>query len=81
LFSAQPVEYAANGAFRAKLLFIAAAGLNMALFHLLAARDLPRWRGRARPPKAAKLAGALSLLCWTAAVVCGRLIGYLMEPR
>lgn len=76
LFSVRPAAYAQNPAFLAKLALVGLGTINA-----LALGANRRWRrvlreGGAIPP-AAKLAAALSLLCWTAAIVAGRWIGFL----
>ncbi|MEU4547148.1 hypothetical protein [Nonomuraea dietziae] len=54
----------------------AAAGLNVALFHLGVYRRVEAWGDDRRPPPAARAAGAVSLVVWTGVVACGRLIAY-----
>ena len=79
LFISNATKYLANGYFDTKILLIGAAGLNMAVFHLIGAKDLPRWESAAVPPLAARLAGGLSIMLWIAVIVCGRWIGFTME--
>jgi len=79
LFISNATKYLANGFFDAKLVLIGAAGLNMAVFHLISARDLPRWEKETRLPLSARLAGAISILLWIAVVACGRWIGFTMQ--
>jgi hypothetical protein len=79
LFISNATKYLANGYFVAKILLIAAAGLNMILFHLISARDLPHWEKDPTPPLRARLAGAFSILLWIAVVACGRWIGFTMQ--
>jgi hypothetical protein len=81
LFISNATKYLGNGYFVAKILLIGAAGLNMAIFHGISAKDLPRWENEARPPLPARLAGGLSILLWIAVVACGRWIGFTMEVR
>ena len=76
LFISKADKYLENGFFLAKLGLIAAAGLNMAVFHLVTGRDLDRWG--AEPPTGAKIAGGLSLFLWISVVACGRWIGFTM---
>jgi hypothetical protein len=76
LFSSAAVKYAGNFDFRAKLVLLVLAGLNMAVFHLGAYRDAPSWKGDMKLPGAARFAGALSLLIWGAVVAFGRWIGF-----
>jgi hypothetical protein len=79
LFISNATKYLANGYFVAKLLLILAAGLNMAIFHAISAKDLPRWENEPAPPLRARLAGGLSILLWVAVVACGRWIGFTMK--
>jgi hypothetical protein len=79
LFISNATKYLGNGFFVAKMFLIAAAGLNMAIFHLVGAKDLPRWENDARLPLRARLAGGVSIALWIAVVACGRWIGFTME--
>ena len=81
LFISNATKYLGNDYFDAKILLICAAGLNMAMFHALTAKDLPRWENDTRLPLPARLAGGLSILLWIAVVACGRWIGFTMEVR
>jgi hypothetical protein len=81
MFISNPTKYLANGYFVAKLLLICAAGLNMAVFHAVSARDLPQWEKATTPPLPARLAGGLSILLWVAVVACGRWIGFTMQVQ
>jgi hypothetical protein len=75
MFSSKALTYYGNIPFRLKMVCLLLAGINMALFHWLGTRNLEAW-DRARPPRAAKLAGAASLLLWTTIVAAGRWIGF-----
>ena len=75
MFIAEAAAYLANPVFLAKLGAIAAAALNLALFHAGSFRRIDDWPDRA-PPPSAKLAGAVSLAAWTLAALCGRLAAY-----
>jgi hypothetical protein len=81
LFISNATKYLGNGFFVAKMFLIGAAGLNMVIFHMIGARDLPRWENDARPPLPARLAGGASILLWIAVVACGRWIGFTMDVR
>lgn len=81
LFISNATNYLANGYFIAKILLICAAGLNLAIFHGISARDLPRWENDKSPPLAARLAGGLSIVLWVSVVACGRWIGFTMQVR
>jgi hypothetical protein len=79
MFISNATKYLGNGYFIAKILLIGAAGLNMAIFHAISAKDLPRWENEIRPPLRARLAGVLSILLWVSVVACGRWIGFTMK--
>jgi hypothetical protein len=79
LFISNATKYLENGYFVAKMLLICAAGLNMAVFHTIGAKDLPRWESAALLPLPARLAGGISILLWIAVVACGRWIGFTMK--
>jgi len=65
-----------NGVFAAKLAAIGLAALNASLFHRATVQDVAHWNTDAATPVPARLAAVVSLLCWTTAVVCGRLLAY-----
>jgi hypothetical protein len=79
LFISNATKYLENGYFVAKILLICAAGLNMAVFHAISARDLPKWENQKTLPLSAQLAGGLSILLWVSVVTCGRWIGFTMQ--
>jgi hypothetical protein len=78
LFASNAPKYLENPFFRGKLVLLALAGLNMLLFQLVVGRDLATWDGAAVPPRAARIAAALSLTLWTLVVAAGRWIGFTM---
>jgi hypothetical protein len=77
MFTGQPVKYYGNFALRMKLALIVLAGVNMVVFHLVTYRSVSSW-DRGSIPLAARLAGAVSLVCWTAVVAFGRWTAYYM---
>ena len=79
MFMSNATKYLGNGFFVAKLFLIAAAGVNMLVFHFISARNQAEWDAQARLPLPARLAGGISMLLWIAIVVCGRWIGFTME--
>ena len=76
LFSSKATHYLENWPFRFKILLLAAAGLNMLLFHFITYRGVAKWDNQIQTPNAAKLAGLLSLTFWVGVVVFGRWIGF-----
>ena len=80
MFSSDAVHYAHNFLFRGKLVLLALAGLNMAVFHFIGIGDVERWdTGTGHTPIAAKVAATISLLVWIAVVAFGREIGFTMH--
>ncbi len=78
LFSSNAPAYARNPFLQVKFGLLLLAGVNMALFHLWARQSLQHWEAAPLPPWRAKLAGAVSLLCWIGVVTAGRWIGFTM---
>lgn len=71
-----PDQYIYNPAFQSKLLFMAAAGVNMLLFYRFAWRGLAAGQGM----RLAQIGAAVSVLCWLGVIVCGRLITFYRPP-
>ncbi len=76
LFYSNPVRYYTNVFFRLKVLVLAIAGFNAWFFHARAHRTVDEWGAEPTPPRAARIAGAVSIVGWTIVVISGRLIAY-----
>jgi hypothetical protein len=76
LFTTNPVFYFGNFEFRAKMILMLLAGINMAVFEFHTIRSVALWDIGKSPPAAARLAGALSLVLWLSVIAFGRLIGF-----
>ncbi len=76
LFVSKATEYVVDFPFQLKMLTMAAAGINMLIFHFTAYKRVASWDGGADTPKAAKIAAGLSLLFWATVIVAGRWIGF-----
>lgn len=76
MFTTAAHTYFWNPAFRLKALALLCAGLNMAVFQLVVFRGVAGWDRGAPPPRAARIAGAVSLLLWASVVLLGRWIGF-----
>jgi hypothetical protein len=76
LFCSNAVTYAGNPYFQAKLALLAAAGINMAAYHLVLGRGSEHWLTPAVTPLRARIVGAVSLALWMAIAACGRWIGF-----
>jgi hypothetical protein len=80
LFISKAVTYGHNFFFLGKMGLLAAAGVNMVVFHLLIARDVERWGATPHTtPLGARIAGGLSLCLWIAVVAFGRWIGFTLQ--
>jgi uncharacterized protein DUF6644 len=76
LFYAIPVRSYQNIFFRIKVVLLILAGLNAFVFHTSIDRRVAEWDRDPVPPRAARRAGAASLLLWAVIIVCGRMIAY-----
>ena len=76
LFSAEASHLATNRVFQLKLVLIVAALGNVALYELLARREVEALRVGALMPARVRIAGLLSLALWIAVAACGRSIAY-----
>ena len=77
LFISDATAMSANPAFRLKLLLLLCAALNAYAFHRWCFPGVMAWRVDRPAPLGARVAASISLLLWTAAISCGRLIAYL----
>jgi uncharacterized protein DUF6644 len=76
MFMTNARVYAYNTPFRVKMVLLALAGLNMALFHLTAGRSVAHWEKAPAAPAIGRLTASLSLTLWIAIVFAGRIIGF-----
>ncbi len=76
LFFAMPLRSYQNIFFRGKMLLLLLAGLNVWLFHSRVFPSVTAWDLEGVPPRAARVAGALSLVLWIGVVFSGRMIAY-----
>ena len=76
LFYAIPVRTYLSIFFRVKVVMLCIAALNVAVYHRVTRQSAVAWDHAARPPLRVRLAGAVSLVCWSTVVVMGRMIAY-----
>jgi hypothetical protein len=76
LFSSNATHYWGTIPFRAKMLLLILAGINMMVFHATIYRSIDRWGRRPHTPVVAKLCGGVSLGLWVGVVLLGRWIGF-----
>jgi len=78
--SSAPDQYLYNPAVQSKFFFMLIAGINMLLFYATTSADIISGTGQAGSMRRAKTMAAVSLLCWCAIIICGRLITYYRPP-
>src|SRR5436190_1227466 len=76
LLFAKPLFYYHNIWFRAKMILLAVALINILIFHGRTQRTMDSWDADEKPPRAARLAAAGSLIAWMLVITCGRFIPY-----
>jgi hypothetical protein len=76
LFYAIPVRSYQNVFFRLKMITLACAGLNAFTYHYGVQKRIGEWGSDAKPPRRARMTGALSLVFWATIVISGRMIAY-----
>lgn len=72
-----PDQYLYNPAVQSKFFFMLIAGINVLLFYATTAREV---KAETHTLFRAKVMAVISLLCWCAIIVCGRLITYYRPP-
>lgn len=77
LFSTQAATFIRQPVFLVKVTAIAVGVLNASVFARGTYRQVTQWDYSPQPPGAARAAAIVSLLAWTTALICGRLLAYL----
>jgi hypothetical protein len=78
MFMTQSSRYMNNRAFQVKLVLLALAVVNMAVFHRMTVRSIAQWDTAAVATPTARFAGGCSLLLWIGVMLSGRWIGHLL---
>jgi hypothetical protein len=77
LLWSEPVKLYGSIWFRYKVLFLFLAGMNVLIFHSSKVyRTIHEWEWAANPPRAAKIAGWVSLISWGIVIIAGRTTAY-----
>ncbi len=76
LFYAIPVRTYQSVWFRAKVIMLILAAINIWYFHYRVYPHVAQWDHDVRLPKAARRAGLASILLWAGVIVAGRFIAY-----
>ena len=79
LFSSNAPNYAHNFFFQGKMVFLVAAGLNMAIFHVFGLRSVARWDTSPADPAGGQGRRRGIALLWIAVVAFGRWIGFTLH--
>jgi NhaP-type Na+/H+ and K+/H+ antiporter len=79
LISSEAERLYFNTAFRVKLVCLILAGLNVLVFHATTFKSVAQWDHSPVTPLRARMAGAASLVLWTAILASGRMIGYTLD--
>lgn len=78
--STAPDQYLYNPAVQSKFFFMLIAGINMLFFYATTASAVKSDINSSRVATRVQTMAAISLLCWCAVIICGRLITYYRPP-
>jgi hypothetical protein len=76
LLYSNPLRYYHNIFFRIKIGLLILAGLNVWWFHTRTHPEVGEWDHDPVPPRAVRIAGAMSIFVWAFIVITGRMIAY-----
>jgi len=77
MFAPAASRYFYNPAFQWKFALMLLAGVNMVVFHFGVWRSVNAWDAAVATPRAAKIAGLISIVSWIGVVVTGRIVPFL----
>ncbi len=80
LFTGDPPAFWGTTFFKAKMIFLVLAGLNVLIFNATIGRSVGQWGLAPKTPRAAKVAAVVSIVLWVAIVAAGRAIAYALPP-
>lgn len=82
LFCGDPVSFYNTDPpfFKAKMIMLVLAGLNVVIFNLTLGRRTAEWDADPKTPRGAKVAGIVSIMLWVLIVAAGRAIAYVLPP-
>ena len=81
MFISGASKYIVDLPFQLKFVVMFLAAVNMAVFHRFTYPGVAQWDRNPSPPRAAKIAAALSLMFWIGVVTCGRLVSFSIENQ
>lgn len=79
-FLAAPAQYLYNPAFQTKMLFMAIAALNIAVFYATTARAVAGLTPDGQAPLHARVIAVVSLAAWIGVIAGGRLLTFFRPP-
>lgn len=79
LFLGKPETYYTTAVFRAKMLLLPLAGLNVLFFHRRVYPSVEQWDKEAAVPWQGRVVGAVSAMLWLAIIVLGRWTAYFAD--
>ena len=79
LFVGQATHYLNNSEFKLKMIMMALAGANLAVFHFFTWNKVQNWNEGVSAPTGARVAAILSLCLWSGVVIAGRWIGWTLD--
>lgn len=76
-----PAQYLYNPAIQTKILLMALAGINVAVFYLFSSRAVLASAESGAAPAPARIAAFISLTCWLGVITAGRLVTFFRPPE
>jgi len=76
MFITNAAVYFHNNYFRAKIVLLVLAALNVAVFELTARRTVEQWDRAPSAPRVGRVVATVSLVIWVAVIFAGRMIGF-----
>jgi hypothetical protein len=76
LFLAKPMDYYHNVWFRAKIIFLIIASINIFWFHHKVQKNQEEWDANPNPPLRVKMSAVISMTSWILIIIFGRFIAY-----
>jgi hypothetical protein len=76
MFITNAEVYFHNAYFRAKIVLLVVAAINVLVFELTAARTVQQWDEAPSAPPLGRAIATISLVVWIAVIVTGRMIGF-----
>jgi hypothetical protein len=80
LFCGDPISFWSTTFFKAKMIMLVLAGLNVLIFNATVGRKVAQWDLDPRTPGQAKVAAVISLVLWVLIIAAGRGIAYALPP-